>query len=801
MKAPSNISVSPWRLRLTAVFLTLLVVLLPACATKPLLTPEASLDYGRFALRELPADIDLDALRGKIIVIDPGHGGAFPGAVGPNNLREADVNLGVALYLWGMLKQAGADAHLTRTEDSNVYAAADLSLKKDLQARARFAEEHGADLFVSLHHNADVQPGKKKNSLETYFKMGDAGPSLDLARSIHRQLAISLDQRDNVILPGNFHVLRENTVTAVLGEPSYITHARNAYRLGLAPMQRIEAQAYFLGIAEYFAGGVPEIEVISPGGVVRNDPRPLITARVDVDPDGPVDPASIEMRVDGVPVAPTFDRETSEIRYLPPERFANGRHVVEIALRNVNGNAARPLKSEFEISMAPAFLFMDSNFGDMRIGGETPVRVSARVFDVDLMPVADGTPVEFAATEGSVSPASSTTRNGEAVAYLTPEVGGEPRQVTATASASDIKHSVNVRLTEDAGEFFVAKVVDARTKLSVENALASIAGRPFGHSDRFGYLAIPLDRLGDSSVGFTLRGYEPHALAAVDKAEVRIVKLRRIAGGVLAGKRFVLDPQLGGEQKGAIGATGTRASDLNLEVATHLARFLSASGAEVALTRESDETVNDLRRVEVEDGFEAEWFVSIGHTEPGKSFRLIHYPKSELGRRLSELIAGSLRNSGKIEGVTIESNTHFVLTHTGSPAVMALGPAPSVEEIEDSALDSSTTRNEAYAIYCGILQNLGLTDEDTGRITITVFDGSGDPVSGATLALDEAFHLRTDAEGSFTFSKVTPGNHKIRVHSGGACLWDGKISVWPGEETRVTVTVSGPIAIWGRGRM
>ena len=168
--------------------LLLTTLLGSGCARGPRpVTEKEYLDYGLLALRELPPEIDIDALRGKRIIIDPGHGGIFPGAVGPNNLREADVNLGVALNLWGMLKGAGADAELTRTGDLNVYAESDLNLKKDLRARAEFAGERGADLFISLHHNADVLPDKKKNSLETYFKMSDVGPSLDAARHIGLQ--------------------------------------------------------------------------------------------------------------------------------------------------------------------------------------------------------------------------------------------------------------------------------------------------------------------------------------------------------------------------------------------------------------------------------------------------------------------------------------------------------------------------------------------------------------------------------------------------------------------------------------
>ena len=51
---------------------------------------------------------DLSPLQGKVIVIDPGHGGKYRGAIGKMGLKESEVNLGVALYLWGILQSAGA---------------------------------------------------------------------------------------------------------------------------------------------------------------------------------------------------------------------------------------------------------------------------------------------------------------------------------------------------------------------------------------------------------------------------------------------------------------------------------------------------------------------------------------------------------------------------------------------------------------------------------------------------------------------------------------------------------------------
>ena len=62
--------------------------------------------------------VDTSPLQGKVILIDPGHGGKYRGSIGKMGLKESEVNLGVALYLWGFLHSAGAKPIMTRTADT-----------------------------------------------------------------------------------------------------------------------------------------------------------------------------------------------------------------------------------------------------------------------------------------------------------------------------------------------------------------------------------------------------------------------------------------------------------------------------------------------------------------------------------------------------------------------------------------------------------------------------------------------------------------------------------------------------------
>ncbi len=94
----------------------------------------------------------------KTIVIDPGHGGRDPGAIGPGGLLEKDVTLRIALKLRDRLqKHPGYRILMTRDSDEWV----------SLKDRVRFANEHQADLFISIHVNALEQ--QHLNIIETYY--------------------------------------------------------------------------------------------------------------------------------------------------------------------------------------------------------------------------------------------------------------------------------------------------------------------------------------------------------------------------------------------------------------------------------------------------------------------------------------------------------------------------------------------------------------------------------------------------------------------------------------------------------
>ena len=208
-----------------ALALALVALAGPGCAVlrcRPPAPPRPAPGYER--LRDTLATVDASGLAGRRIALDPGHGGFFRGALGVGGLTEAEVNLGVALALRDRLVAHGADVLLTREGDRDFLGPADSSLSADLAERARRAAAFDPDLLVSIHHNADARGAHDVNETQTYYKLGDEGPSLDAAQDVHRALVRNVGIRANRVVPGNYYMLRSSAAPALLTETSYITN-------------------------------------------------------------------------------------------------------------------------------------------------------------------------------------------------------------------------------------------------------------------------------------------------------------------------------------------------------------------------------------------------------------------------------------------------------------------------------------------------------------------------------------------------------------------------------------------------
>ncbi len=174
------------------------------------------------------------------VVIDPGHGGPDPGAVGINGLRETDVVLDISLQVAQLLSAKGVKATLTRTNEIDL----------DLPPRVALANKLGADAFVSIHANASRNFRRDVNGLETFYFGGYRG--LSLATNIQKQiLRTSYGSPDRGVKRKRFFVIRRTRMPAVLVETGFVTGRLDANRLAQPDHRKALAFAIAKGILNY----------------------------------------------------------------------------------------------------------------------------------------------------------------------------------------------------------------------------------------------------------------------------------------------------------------------------------------------------------------------------------------------------------------------------------------------------------------------------------------------------------------------------------------------------------------------
>jgi N-acetylmuramoyl-L-alanine amidase len=213
----------------------------------------------------------------RIVVIDPGHGGQDPGALGMSRGREKDYNLAAGLALREQLQKRGYQVFMTRQTD--VFL--------PLAERVKVARDRQADLFISLHSDADPKGAAKGATVYTLSQRGvqrtralmgaqDWNVDLGEAGGSARSILLDLTQRETKDhstrfaealidrldgstplarrTPANagFFVLLAPDVPAVLLEMGYVTHADDERRLADPGARRALMSAVVEGVDDYF---------------------------------------------------------------------------------------------------------------------------------------------------------------------------------------------------------------------------------------------------------------------------------------------------------------------------------------------------------------------------------------------------------------------------------------------------------------------------------------------------------------------------------------------------------------------
>ena len=189
-------------------------------------------------------------LKGLNIMLDPGHGGTDPGAIGRLGLKESDTNLRVARYLGMLLRHDGANVTFTREEPDK---------SKTLAQRVALSNEAMPDLFISIHHNASLNPNPKNRS-EIYYNALDQGVSKYVSNYLTNGLSEAKYAGESVTIPAGFYVLRNNNAPAILTEGSYISIPESEKQLRSGKGLTKEAEILWRAIRKAYENGAFKLD-------------------------------------------------------------------------------------------------------------------------------------------------------------------------------------------------------------------------------------------------------------------------------------------------------------------------------------------------------------------------------------------------------------------------------------------------------------------------------------------------------------------------------------------------------------
>lgn len=200
--------------------------------------------------KTLTVSLSEPSIEGKVIVIDAGHGGYDPGAIGITGLEEKGFNLETALLLKDKLSALGAQVVLTRESDSFI----------SLTERVTVANKIYADAFVAVHANSSDRNYSAKGTA-TYFYAPSSNPELyaqlqqrqTLAKTVQDRLVSSAGTRDCGVLQDNFAVLRETTMPSILIESAFLSNRDDEALLKDSQFRDKIAQGIADGLVEYFS--------------------------------------------------------------------------------------------------------------------------------------------------------------------------------------------------------------------------------------------------------------------------------------------------------------------------------------------------------------------------------------------------------------------------------------------------------------------------------------------------------------------------------------------------------------------
>jgi len=214
----------------------------------------AALLYGltRSAVVQVSARLS-GAVSGKTVVIDPGHGGLDPGAVGGTGLREKDLVLEIGQKLRQHLGRAGIFVIMTRDTDRDHGDDGSQSFlerkRQDLAYRVDLANQEKADVYLSLHANSIADSSLAGAQV---FYNPRRQNARELAGSIQAAMVKYLAPNYRLAKPGDYRVLNDTEMPAVVVEIGFLSNPAEEALLASEEYKTLITEAVYQGLLHYF---------------------------------------------------------------------------------------------------------------------------------------------------------------------------------------------------------------------------------------------------------------------------------------------------------------------------------------------------------------------------------------------------------------------------------------------------------------------------------------------------------------------------------------------------------------------
>lgn len=188
-------------------------------------------------------------LLGKVIYLDPGHGGKDPGTI-YKNIYEKDINLDLCLKLEKILEKYGAIVYLTRYGDYDLSNPKILERKKsDLNNRAKIINDSTADMYISIHLNSIAS--KLWSGAQVFYDDVN-NKNYELAKLMQNRLAKDLKTKRQVKEIKTMLMNRKIKIPGILIEAGFLSNSNDRYLLQQEEYQYKVVNSISEAIIDYF---------------------------------------------------------------------------------------------------------------------------------------------------------------------------------------------------------------------------------------------------------------------------------------------------------------------------------------------------------------------------------------------------------------------------------------------------------------------------------------------------------------------------------------------------------------------